>query len=174
MKKLILIASILILAAVPVSAQTFLTNTTLSAATNATQTQVTLAADTNVAAGGVLFVDHEVMQIVSYNTTTNVATVIRGPRPAAHGNAAVVFVGTAAQKNTNFVPHENAISRAGLCSSSTSSTSATALSGMTLPVIDIITGDMYGCRRNGTGGTWVWNVTNVTGINGAGSIPLAQ
>ncbi len=45
---------------------------------------------------------------------------------------------------------------------------------MTLPFIDTDTGDMYGCRRNGTGGTWVWNVTNVTGLNGAGSIPLAQ
>ena len=60
-----------------------------------------------------------------------------------------------------------------VCSSVASSTPSVALTGMVLPFIDTDTGDVYGCRRNGDGGSWVWNTTNVVGINGAGSIPTA-
>lgn len=172
-KTLIALVALVTFAAVPVSAQTYLTITSLTSEVNATQTTIPLTATTSVSAGGALYIDHELMQVTAVNTTTKIATVIRAQRPAAHANAAVVYIATPTQKTTNFVPHQNAISRAGVCSSSTSSTPATALSGMILPVVDTDTGDIYGCRRNGTGGTWVWNITNVTGYNGAGSIPTA-
>lgn len=174
MKKLLIaLVALVTFAAVPASAQTYLTTTTITAAVNATQTTVPLNATTSVAAGSALYIDHELMQVTAINTTTKIATVIRAQRPAAHANAAVVYVATSAQKTTNFITHQAAIAKAGVCSSSTSSTPATALSGQILPFVDTDTGDIYGCRRNGTGGTWVWNITNVTGYNGAGSIPTA-
>lgn len=172
MKKIILSLLVALSLAAPVSAQTFLTNTTLaSAVSTTTQRTVSLTSATGVEVGGQLYVDAEVMTVTAISGTT--ITVNRFQRPAIHSALAVVFVGTKAQSQTNFLPH-NAAFRSGQCSTSTSSTNSVALAGMTLPVIDTDTGDMYGCRRNGSGGAWVWNVTNVLGLNGAGSIPLAQ
>jgi len=172
MKQIILSLVVALALAAPVSAQTFLTNTTLSAAVSTTtQRTVTVASATNIEVGGQLYIDAEVMTVTAISGTT--ITVNRFQRPAIHASAAVVFIGTKAQSQTNFLTHSAAF-RSGQCSTSTSSTNATALAGMTLPIIDTDTGDMYGCRRNGTGGTWVWNVTNVLGFNGAGSIPTAQ
>lgn len=172
MKKLILSLLVTLALAAPVSAQTFLTNTTLSASvTTTTQTQWVVASATNIEVGGQLYVDNELVTVTAVNSTT--ITVLRTQRPMLHASGAVVFVATKAQSRTNFLPHSAAV-RSGACSFSTSSTNATALVGLTLPFIDTDTGDMYGCRRNGASGSWVWNVTNVVGINGAGSVPTAQ
>lgn len=172
MKKLILTLLVALSLAVPVSAQTFLTNTTLSnAVTTTTETRWVLASATGVEVGGQLFVDTELVTVTAISGTT--VTVTRFGRPGAHASGAVVFVATKAQSQTNFLPHSAAL-RSGVCSYSTVSFNATALAGMTLPFVDTDTGDMYGCRRNGSGGSWVWNVTNVVGLNGAGSVPTAQ
>lgn len=170
MKRLILVLTLVTLAAVPVSAQTYLTDTTLSSAvTSATQSRWVLASATGVEVGGQLFVDHELVTVLAVSGTT--VTVQRFQRPAAHAAAAVVYVATKAQASTNFLPN-SAARRAGVCSSVASSTPSVALVGLTLPFIDTDTGNIYGCRRNGSGGSWVWNITNVVGENGAGSIPI--
>lgn len=173
MKKLILILVALVaLAAVPASAQTFLTNTTLSSAvTSTSQRTFVVASATGIEVGGQLFIDQELVTVTAISGTT--ITVNRFQRPALHAASAVVFVATKAQSITNFLP-TSAARRAGACSFSTSSTNGTALAGMTLPIVDTDTGDMYGCRRNGASGSWVWNVTNVQAFNGTGSLPLAQ
>ena len=172
MKKLILVLALLVLTAAPLSAQTFLTNTTLSSpVTSTTQNQWVVASATNIEVGGQLYVDQEVVTVTAVSGTT--ITVFRSQRPMLHSASAVVFVATKAQSRTNFVTHD-AARRSGVCSTSTSSANATALAGMILPVVDTDTGDMYGCRRNGAGGSWVWNITNVVGLNGAGSLPTAQ
>lgn len=173
MKKLLFVlAFILSFAAVPLQAQTYLTNTTLSASITATQTTLTVASATNIAAGGALFIDHEVMSVVSVSGTT--ITVTRTQRPQAHASSAVVYVATVAQRPFVLLTHDGA-RRMGQCSTSTSSTPATALASIRyLPLIDIDTGDFYNCRRNGASGSWVWNVTNVQALNGeAGSVPTA-
>lgn len=172
MKKIILTLLVALSLAAPVSAQTFLTNTTLSSAVSTTtQRTFALTSATGVEVGGWLFVDQEPVMVTAISGTN--ITVNRFARPMIHASGAIVFVLTKAQANTNLVPHSAAV-RSGQCSTSTSSTNSVALAGMTLPIIDADTGDMYNCRRNGTGGTWVWNVTNVVGFNGAGSIPTAQ
>lgn len=173
MKKIIFVlAFILSFAAVEVQAQTYLTNTTLSAAITATQTTLTVASATNIAAGGALFIDHEVLEVVSVSGTT--ITVSRTQRPAAHASSAVVYVATVAQRPFVMLSH-NGARRMGQCSTSTSSTPSVALASIRfLPIIDIDTGDFYNCRRNGASGTWVWNVTNVQTVNAeAGSVPTA-
>lgn len=172
MKQILLILAFLTLLAVPVSAQTFLTNTTLSSAVSTeTQTRWVVASATNIEVGGQLFVDNEVVSVIAVSGTT--ITVNRFQRPMLHAASAVVFVATKAQSATNFLPNSAAV-RSGMCSTSTSSTNATALAGLTLPIVNTDTGDMYGCRRNGAAGSWVWNVTNVVSFNGTGSLPVAQ
>lgn len=169
MKKILVSLAFVLLAAVPLSAQTYLVDTTLSSAvTSLSQRNFVLASASGVEVGGQLFVDHELVTVVSISGTT--ITVNRNARPGLHAASAVVYVATKAQSQTNFLPH-NAALRAGVCSSSSSSTPSVALAGQVLPFIDTDTGDIYGCRRNGSGGSWVWNITNVVGVNGAGSIP---
>lgn len=172
MKKLI-VATLVALATIwsaPVEAQTYLRNTTLSANITATQTQFAIASATGVEVGGVLFVDHEPMPIQAVSGTT--VTVLRTQKPLAHASGAVVYVGTKAQRATNFLVH-SAARRMGQCSTSTSVVPQTALTALgTLPIIDVDTGDVYMCRKNGASGSWVWNVTNVQSLNGeAGSTP---
>ena len=172
MKKVLFALLVLLSVSVPVSAQTYLTNTTLSSAvTSTTQTNWVLASATGVEVGGQLYVDQELVSVTAISGTT--ITVRRSQRPMLHAASAVVFVATKAQSQTNFLPSA-AAKRSGACSFSTSYFNAAALAGMTLPFIDTDTGDIYGCRRNGAGSSWVWNVTNVVGINGAGSVPTAQ
>lgn len=172
MKKLI-IATLIALGtfwSAPVEAQTYLRNTTLSANITATQTQFMIASATGVEVGGALFVDHELMVIQAVSGTT--VTVLRTQKPQAHSSGAVVYVATKAQRATNFLSHDGA-RRMGQCSTSTSVVPATALANLgTLPIIDVDTGDIYMCRKNGASGSWVWNVTNVQALNGeAGSTP---
>lgn len=173
MKKIIAIAILLgTLAAVDVQAQDYLSNTTLSANITATQTVFAVASATDIEAGGGLYVDHEYMPVISVSGTT--VTVARTHRPARHSASAVVYVATRAQRPFTMLTHDGA-RRSGQCSTSTSNQPSTALAEYRyLPIIDIDTGNFYGCRRNGAGGTWVWNVTNVQALNGeAGSVPTA-
>lgn len=178
MKRLFLTLSILILSAAPLMAQpTALSNTTLSTNINPTQTVFAVASATNIAAGGALYIDHEFMGVVSVSGTT--ITVTRVNAPTYHSSGAVVYVATAAQKSIVMRPTSGVSRLVGQCSTSSSSTIATALATMVpatpyLPIIDIDTGNLYGCRRNGASGSWVWNITNVQSLNGeAGSAPTA-
>lgn len=82
----------------PAHAQLLVTNTTLSAALNATDTSFTIGSGTDVAVGSMLYVTGEVMRVVNADTTT--IPIVRrgqmGTRAIAHANADVVFVSRAA------------------------------------------------------------------------------
>lgn len=170
-KTLIALVALLTLAAVPVSAQTYLTSTTLNGSITATQTQIRVASATNVQANGGFYIDHEFMPVVSVSGT--LVTVVRNQRPTAHGSGAVVLIASAANRAFTMLT-TNGAQRAGQCSTSTSSSAATALAGINyLPIIDIDTGNVYNCRRV-TGGLWLWTYTNVQGLNALdGSVPTA-
>jgi hypothetical protein len=161
-----------ILAAVPASAQSYLTTTTLSSNITATQTTFGVASATNVQVDGMLYVDHEPMPILAVSGTS--VTVMRAQNPAAHASGAQVFVATRALKPLAMQAAIGA-NKAGLCSTSTSSVRATALAGIAvLPVIDVDTGNVYDCRRNGPSGSWVWNVINAVTFNSVAGSTWAQ
>lgn len=91
--------AILALALLPAigHAQTATYNTTLSAAVNTTQQNITVAATTNFPSTGAspawdMYCDGELMQINSVNTTTKVIGVTRGLSPTKSGN--VPYTGT--------------------------------------------------------------------------------
>ncbi len=153
-------------------AQTYPRSTTLGAALTANARTVTLASGTGVEANGALWIDSEFIPVQSCaNAACTLVNVMRTQKPIAHGNAAVVTVVSAAAR-PNIMLTTSAAWRVGQCSTSTSSIPATALAGFQyLPIYDIDQGYVYMCRRNGTGGTWVWNATNALAINGtAGSV----
>jgi methionine-rich copper-binding protein CopC len=163
MKKLIIVLAFLALSVVSASAQTYLTNTTTSAAVTVAANTIRVASATNIAAGGALYIDHELMQVTAVSGTT--ITVSRTQNPQQHGSGAVVYVATAAQKPIVFRQHEAAVQLAGLC---------VLTDQQYLPIFDTYTGDMYACRYSAAGATFrTWTVTNVQGFNGAGSIPTA-
>lgn len=176
MKTLLSVLAVLLtLASVPVSAQTYPNSTTLSASITSTDTVVRLASATGVAAGGGLLIDAEYMPIVSCaNTACTQANVRRITRPIAHASSTVVTVVSPAARAFTMLTTAGAF-RVGQCSTSTSSSPGTALAGYQyLPIIDIDTGDQYYCRRNGASGAWVWNRTSPQNINGtAASVPAA-
>lgn len=170
MKKLIFVLIALLTISVgSASAQTYLTNTTTTAAMTSTQTTVNLTATTSVEVGGYFYIDHELMKVVAINTTTKVAQVTRQTSPAAtkpfsHGSGAVVYIATVAQAPLVMLDHPAAI-RAGSC---------TITDQRYLPVFDVIEGDMYTCRYAAANDSYRrWVVTNVQGLNGAGSLPTA-
>jgi len=177
-----LLITLALLIAVPLAAQTYLTATTITAAMSVNSTTATVNSTTNVAAGGYLYIDHELMRITAVNTTTKIVSLNRQlqvapTKIAAHGSGAIAYVITAAQAPTNALSHDAAV-MAGQCSTSTSSSSTVALTPVLtgyrfLPVLDVEWGDFYGCRRV-TGGLWTWVRYNIQGYNTLdGSLPTA-
>lgn len=161
MKKLILILTLLTLAAVPVSAQTYLTSTTLSSAvTSPTQTQIVVASATGIAAGGALYVDHELMIVTAVSGTT--ITVTRFQAPNTHAASSTVIIIPAAARATALVTRDP---RAGSC---------TLTDYQYLPIINTDTGNVWLCRYIGTAVTAsrVWAATNITAVNGQTSLLL--
>ena len=162
MKKLLITLAWLSVASVA-SAQTYLTNTTLSTAVGARDTQIRVASATSLAAGGAVYIDHELMQVTAVSGTT--ITVSRTQAPTTHGSGAVVYVATQAQKPTVFLQHENALLKVGSC---------VLTDQQFLPVFDTQYGDMYTCRYAAGNDTYRrWVKTNVVGLNGAGSLPTS-
>lgn len=156
---LITLVTLLSLAAVPASAQTYLSTTTLSAAvTSTTQTTITVASASGIAAGGQLYVDHELMNVVSVSGTT--ITVFRPQRPTTHNSAAVVIIIPAAAKATVAVTTDPA----GSC---------TASSYAYLPLINTDTGNVWLCWAQGSSGPntgRLWHATNTRSVNGVYSL----
>ncbi len=166
MKKLILTLVALLAFAGSVSAQTYLTNTTLSAAITATDNSLVVAGATNVEVGGVLVIDHEVMQINSVSSTR--VGVSRLGAPTAHGSAAVVYVVKQSQKAQVILSHEGFVaSRAGACTKGLGNASI-------IPVWDSTNGNYAFCDYETSGSAFrVWRVNNVQGLNGTGSLRTA-
>ena len=169
MKNILIALFVLLVSVLPVQAQTYLDDTTTTAALTASSTDnvVALASVTGVAVGGYLYIDHELMQVRSINglrVTVNRATAPAATKPAAHGSGSVVYVANAARAAVTMLPSA-AAQRAGRC----------VLSDYQyLPIIDVETGDMYACRYAASGSTFMtWLRLNVQGLNGAGSITTA-
>jgi hypothetical protein len=170
----VLALALALLSAVPVSAQTYPGDTTLSANLAANGTVVSLASGTGVQANGALWVDGEMLPINASTPCANASctrvNVMRTQKPQAHASGAVVAVISAAAR-PNIMLASSAAYRLGQCSTSTSSAISVALAGYQyLPIFDIDQGWVYNCRRNGTSGAWVWNRTIAQNVNGtAGS-----
>jgi hypothetical protein len=96
-------------------AQTATTTTTLaSAVTSVSANTVVVTSATNVEAGGALYVDRELLSVISVSgTTIRVARGSGGTAATTHGALAVVYVATTAQRGLVF----NATDHAGSCTS---------------------------------------------------------
>lgn len=134
MKRFTLFALVAVLAFVsPVSAQTALTQTTLSSAiTSASSRTVVVASATSIAAGTELFVDHEAMIVTAVSSTT--LTVTRGADgtlAATHASGAIVFASISGT-STGF-------------GFRTPSGSCTATDEPVLPIVSVGAGAIYHC-----------------------------
>jgi hypothetical protein len=159
----------LILSAAPSLAQTFLTTTTLgSAVSSATADTVVVASASTVAAGGVLYVDRELMGVVSVSgTTVRVTRGQQGTKAGPHGSGAIVIVGPAASLQGSgpfgLSSFGQADPPAGACTTSPY---------RYLPIVNVVTGDVWSCRwvGSGTQTTKVWAATNIVSVNGQTSL----
>lgn len=161
MKQTILIVFAVILLAVPASAQTYLTTTTLSqAVTTQTQRTFVVASATGIAAGAQLFVDRELVTVESVSGTT--ITVSRTRAPSTHAVSAVVIICPVAALGTAFVPSSGA-PRPG---------TTPALNAIPyLPIVDTDTGNVWLPRFLTAGSpSRVWAATNVVMVNGQTSL----
>lgn len=114
---------------VSVSAQTSLSETTLSAAVTASQNFITVASATGAVAGGGIYVDREFMVIGDgYVSGTRIPVQRRGPA-VSHGASVPVYIGPAAA----FVSSN----RDGSC---------VAAAEPYTPVINTVTGDIWECN----------------------------
>lgn len=154
---------VLSLFALPAQAQTIITNTTLGAALNATQTNVTLAAAQTLGVDAIIFVpgvNPEVMRVTVAGTAATVYQVARGmngSQARPHSNAAVVFVGPANRFQAG-PPSFSACNRLQIAF---------------LPWIDINTGISWSCNGNPvTGGAGTWYGGSVTAL-AYNSVPLS-
>lgn len=170
MKKLILILALLTIAAVPVSAQTYLTTTTLSTAVTSTSAnEIVVASATTAEAGGAVYVDHEQMTIISVSgTRLRVQRGANGTNSTTHNASAVVIIAPKAALRGNFPGGVfTQLSRSGL------SGSCTASNYEYLPIVDVSTGNVYLCWAQGASGpnaSRLWHATNTVSINGVYSL----
>lgn len=169
-----LLAFLLVWSGAPLSAAItpggLLSNTTLSVAINSTQTTLVLASASASsgstfgapAAGQCLYIDYEMMRIVSIASTT--ATVQRGTaRRSSHAASAVILTGPCNGSQGGFMradpPNIGGNQDCTL---------------YVLPWVNQLTGDSWWCDLvSATSGTW--SVTNTVQNNGtAGSRRVAQ
>lgn len=163
MKKTILSLLVVLLVAVPVSAQTYLTTTTTTAAIPAgvvpNQT-ITVTSATDIEVNGSLYIDHELFGVVAVSGTR--ITVSRTQRPTAHVNGSRVIVAKANQKASVMLSTNAAQSLVGACTASQQSF---------LPKIDTTLGNVYLCwDRSSTGAGAQWSYTNIQAGNGQSSL----
>lgn len=167
MKRIALVLVLILGLAAPSLAQTFLTTTTLSTAVGSpTADTVVLASATTAAAGGVLYIDRELMGIVSVSgTSVRVTRGQQGTAAAPHGASSIVIIGPAASLQASG-PY-------GLSSFGQSDPpmgSCTTAPYRFLPIINVVSGDVWSCRWIGGSATKVWAATNVVYMNGVNSL----
>ena len=146
MKRLLIaLVAILLLSAVPASAQTYLSSTTLSSAVSSeSQGYFLLASTANVSVGDFLYVDNELARVTKIPVSGRVE-LIRETLPQQHlSGATVVIVKPAATIGYDPV---------GKC---------TAASYRYLPLINVNNGNVWLCRPTVIGGSnvTVWMGTN--------------
>ena len=136
----------------PVSAQTYLSSTTNSAAINATQTSFTVASATGIAAGGALYVNRELMSVRSVSGT--VVTVVRGQSGTvanAHGaSQTLIVIPSAAVPSVVSANDPSPLNGFGACSRT---------EHRYLPIINVTNGNVWLCRPSGSS-TGIWMGTN--------------
>lgn len=134
---------------VPVSAQTYLTSTTNSAALNASQTVFTLASGSGVAVGGGLYINREYMSVRAISGA--VVTVLRGQAgtiATAHGiSQTVVIIPAAAVASVVSGNDPSQTNGVGAC---------TATAHRYLPIINVTAGNLWLCIAS------TWRGTNQT------------
>lgn len=144
----------------PAAAQTTTYQTVLSAALTASATNMTVASTTNMQATGAAsgpggqmqtwyaWVDGELVDIRSINTTTNVVQIVRGKSPTrgtAHATASVVFFGPTG--NTVRTGGTSPFTNQDLTPGST----CTATQFTFLPILAVNSGNLFNCLSNATG-----------------------
>ena len=146
-KQLFPILLILLLAAVPLQAQTTVDQTVTSGAVTIGASNVTVASATGITASTtMLYIDREAMDVVSVTgTSIRVIRGTRGTRAAAHLSGAVVFAGPFSE----FVAQDPL----GTCTRTTL---------ISVPVINIANGNIWNCDSN----DGIWQATNLTDLLG--------
>lgn len=137
----------------PVSAQTYLTSTTNSAAISASQTTFALASTTGVAAGGALYIDREYMSVRAVSGLN--VTVVRGQAgTTANAHTAtrtVIVIPAAAVPTVVTATDPTPITGVGGCTPS---------AHRYLPIINVTSGNVWTCRW--VDNVRVWAATNNT------------
>lgn len=138
-----------------VAAQTATTTTTLSSAvTDESSRTVIVASATGIDAGGELFIDRELLDVVSTNgTAIRVRRGSEGTRAAQHASGSLVYVASRAQKTGVFVADQ---ALGGSC---------TRANEAFLPQIDVLTSTVWDCPV----GALLWAPVNIPGYNTARS-----
>lgn len=147
MKNLLIVIALLlafVAPALPVSAQTYLTSTTLSAAvTSTSQTTINVTSATGFTVGYTLYVDGEAMSITSVSgTTIGVFRGVVGTTARTHASASTVIVGPPPAFTT-------ADPGPGSC---------TVANQAYLPIVNTVNGNVWMCR--GVAGVVKWTATN--------------
>lgn len=154
---------LVVLSALPASAQRLLTTTTFSAAVSATDNVVNVTSSTGFVVGQFIFVDQEVMRITNLNGVAGTSTRIsvqRGVegRVAAHANAQrIIVTATAVDLHHTDPDYSQACTRG---------TGQAAV----LPWINVTTAVIWTCGQ--VGGATVWSATQVQRIT-FNSIPTS-
>lgn len=156
------LVALLTLWAVPTSAQTYLTSTTLSTAvTSVSADTVVVASASTVAVGGYLYVNHEAMQVVSISgTSIRVARGQQGTAATTHSASATVIVFPVASLQ-GALPAFGQRDPAGSC---------TPGNHRYLPIVNVVSGNVWLCRYVAAGGARQWAATNIVMVNGQTSL----
>lgn len=167
MKRILLTLALVLTLAAPSLAQTYLTTTTLSSAVvSTTADTVVLASATNVAVGGVLYVDRELMQVIAVSgTTIRVTRGQQGTKAAPHGASSTVIVGPVASLQAS-----GPYGLASFGQADPPMGSCTTSAYRYLPIVNVVTGDVWSCRWVGSSTTKVWAATNIVMTNGQTSL----
>lgn len=167
MKRILIVAlALLTLAAVPVSAQTYLTNTTLSAAIS-TPTATTpadacfnVASATTAAVGGAVYIDKEMISITSVSGTRICGTRgSQGTNATTHNSGANVLIAPVAAL-TGALPaftQLNGRALAGSCNPA---------NYRYLPIVDTDSGNIHLCWAKSATYGRIWSFTNLYPPNG--------
>lgn len=149
-----LILAVGLFLSVPASAQTYLTSTTLSNATTASQTSFVVASASGIVAGGGLYVDREFMTVRSVSGTT--ITVSRGQSGTvanAHGASRTVIIFPVAAIPTAVSSTDpSPVDGVGTC---------TPGAHQYLPIVNVTNGNVWLCRFTAAAqAARVWAATN--------------
>jgi hypothetical protein len=146
----------LLLASAGCFAQTYLNNTTLSAALKkgVAGTSFAVASTSNIVAGSDLYVDSELMSVVSVSATGTVVQVVRGyggTAAAYHLSGAVAWIIPAAAQPYALITPDFGQDPAGACTrggSALTGGTPTSASTLYLPIFDTRTATVYDCIGN--------------------------